>query len=162
MLQCWAQAWRCAGTVARWRHRLALQTPKHNETIDVFYIKKKKRQKLSLNFLFHLLQTESSGLFKLEVWIWRHLTQILFFVIGPWDIICLHMTTQQQKQQGHNLSGVETEHIRAAFEWQRVHVNPPDFLHSGFSSTYFVRSENKKKSIILLYTTVVKLWSAYL
>ena len=34
-----AQAWRCAGTVARWRHRLALQTPQHNETIDVFYIK---------------------------------------------------------------------------------------------------------------------------
>ena len=34
-----AQAWRCDGTVARWRHRLALQTPQHNETIDVFYIK---------------------------------------------------------------------------------------------------------------------------
>ena len=35
-----SQAWRCAGTVARWRHRLALQTPQHNETIDVFYIKR--------------------------------------------------------------------------------------------------------------------------
>jgi len=23
----------------RWRHRLSLQTPQHNETIDVFYIK---------------------------------------------------------------------------------------------------------------------------
>ena len=40
MLQCCAQALRCAGTVARWRHRLALQTPQHNETIDVFYINK--------------------------------------------------------------------------------------------------------------------------
>ena len=25
----------------RWRHRLSLQTPQHNETIDVFYIKTK-------------------------------------------------------------------------------------------------------------------------
>jgi len=24
----------------RWRHRLSLQTPQHNETIDVFYIKR--------------------------------------------------------------------------------------------------------------------------
>jgi len=24
----------------QWRHRLSLQTPQHNETIDVFYIKK--------------------------------------------------------------------------------------------------------------------------
>ena len=31
-------------------------------------------------------------------------------VIGPWNNICLRMTTQQQKQQGYKfLSGVETE-----------------------------------------------------
>jgi len=42
-----AQAWRCAGTDARWRHRLALQTPQHNETIDVFYINKANAQVIS-------------------------------------------------------------------------------------------------------------------
>jgi hypothetical protein len=83
--------------------------------------------------------------------------------------------TTQQKQQGHKfLDGVETEHITAAFEWQRVHkipnlnqsvsmylpkLNAPDFLHRVFSSTYFVRSVDKK-TIILLYKAVVKLWSA--
>jgi hypothetical protein len=101
-------------------------------------------------------------------------TEIICYVIGPWHCISLHMTTQQ-KQQGHKfLAGVETEHIRAAFEWQRVHVVPnlnqsvntyfpkpnvPDFLHRVFSSTYFVRSKNKKTSV-LLYTAVVKFWSA--
>jgi len=72
----------------------------------------------------------------------------------------MHITTQQ-KQEGHKfLAGVETEQIRATFEWQKVHVVPnlcvnqsvsmyfpklkaPDFLHSVFSTTYFVQSENK-------------------
>jgi hypothetical protein len=37
-------------------------------------------------------------------------------------------------------------------------LNAPDFPHSVFS-TYFVRSENKK-TILSLYTAIVKLWSA--
>ena len=39
MLRCCARRRDGERARLRWRHQLALQTPRHNETIDVFYIK---------------------------------------------------------------------------------------------------------------------------
>ena len=79
-----AQAWRCAGTVARWRHRLALQTPQHNETTDVFYIKRIYRAAVSQRLRNPALQDNRShfwfvyncgkplGLYKQDDWLSKH------------------------------------------------------------------------------------------